>query len=282
MTRLKNLCLGTAFALSLGLPVSAQDAADANTVVATVNGVEITVGHMLMARAQLPDQYQQLAAETLFEGLREQLIQQTLLVQSLGEMPQRLKFALENERRSLIAGEALNKAVNAAISEDAIKAAYDARFADTAPAKEFNASHILVETEEEAAALITMLEGGSDFADLARENSTGPSGPNGGQLGWFGAGQMVAPFETAVAALQDGAISGPVQTQFGWHVIMLNESRDQAIPPLEQVRQELVSELERAAAEAEISALMGGATVTRADAEAVDPAVIGNPDLIAD
>ena len=106
-----------------------------------------------------------------------------------------------------------------------------------APPLEFKASHILVETQSQAVSLISELEGGADFAELAKENSTGPSGPGGGDLGWFSANQMVAPFSQAVAALENGAFSKtPVQTQFGWHVILRVDSRESTPPTLESVR----------------------------------------------
>ena len=99
------------------------------------------------------------------------------------------------------------------------------------PPKEFKARHILVETQSEANSIVAELEGGANFAELAKTKSTGPSGPNGGDLGWFSPNQMVQPFSQAVAALEDGAFSKtPVQTQFGWHVILREDSRE-ATPP---------------------------------------------------
>jgi len=81
-----------------------------------------------------------------------------------------------------------------------------------------------------------MLADGADFATLAKERSTGPSGPRGGELGWFGTGQMVPEFEQAVIGLEDGAVSEPVQTQFGWHVVKRNDSRNKSAPSLDEVQ----------------------------------------------
>ncbi|MEM8802624.1 MAG: peptidylprolyl isomerase, partial [Pseudomonadota bacterium] len=145
---------------------------------------------------------------------------------------------------------------------------------------EFNASHILVETEDEAKALITELEGGADFAQLAMDKSTGPSGPRGGELGWFGLGAMVAPFEEAVATMEPGAISAPVQTQFGWHVIKLNETRVKNAPPLEQVQAQLSDEIRRVAIEGLVEELTAGAEITRATAEEIDPALLDSFELL--
>ena len=113
------------------------------------------------------------------------------------------------------------------------------------PPTEFKARHILVATQGEAAEIITQLDGGADFAELAMEKSTGPSGPSGGDLGWFPPERMVAEFSEAVQALEDGAYSKePVQTQFGWHVILREESRDAAPPPFDSVRDALKQNVE--------------------------------------
>jgi len=105
------------------------------------------------------------------------------------------------------------------------------------PANEFKARHILVETQGEAMSLIEELQGGADFAKLAEERSTGPSASTGGDLGWFTAQAMVKPFSDAVSTMEDGEFtSSPVQTQFGWHVILREDSRDGSPPPLDSVR----------------------------------------------
>lgn len=110
-----------------------------------------------------------------------------------------------------------------------------------APPKEFKARHILVATQAAAMALIEELNGGADFVELAQANSTGPSGPSGGDLGWFTTQAMVKPFSDAVALMEDGEYTKtPVQTQFGWHVILREDSRDSAPPPLDSVRDVVV------------------------------------------
>lgn len=107
--------------------------------------------------------------------------------------------------------------------------------------QEYKARHILVKTEDEAKAVIAELDKGSDFAKLAEERSTGPSGPQGGDLGWFDADSMVAPFANAVVAMTTGSYSKtPVQTQFGWHVILLEETRELDPPALEEVADQIM------------------------------------------
>ena len=108
------------------------------------------------------------------------------------------------------------------LTEDILKNSYAAKYPAGAGEIEYKASHILVETEKKARDLLVLLDGGIDFSGLAIEHSTGPSGPSGGDLGWFGKGQMVAPFESTVMAMKVGTYAGPVKTQFGYHLIFLN------------------------------------------------------------
>lgn len=266
-----------AVAASLALPATAQDTptADPSTVVATVGGTDITVGNMIVAWASLPEQYQGLPDDVLFQGILDQLIQQTALAQQFsGELPPRIELQLENERRSLVAGEAIDGIMQDPLDEADVQAAYDADYGGAEQAPEYNASHVLVETEEEALAVIAELEGGADFASVAREKSTGPSGPNGGQLGWFGPGAMVPEFEEAVIALQPGNISAPVKTQFGWHIVKLNESRVQDAPPLEEVREQIELQIRQIRAQKKIEEVTAAAEIDRGGAEGLDPSVI--------
>ena len=268
-------------ATALGQPATAQDTPDPATVVATVNGTDITLGHMVALRASLPAQYGQLPAEILFTGILDQLIQQTLLMQSFeGDVSKRSALVLENERRAILATEAIENVMQGDLDDAAIQAAYEERYASAAQGTEYKAAHILVETEEAASELITQLEGGADFAALAREHSTGPSGPNGGDLGWFGPGVMVDSFFNAVASLEPGQVSDPVQTQFGWHVIKLNETRLTETPPLDEVRAEIEESLRQEKFDTHVEALTGKATITRNDASGIAPETINNLDLL--
>ena len=253
--------------------------ASLDTVVATVNGTEITLGHMLMVRGGLPEQYRQLPDNVLYEGILDQLIQQEVLAQSdMAEETERVTLALDNERRALVASEAVNAMSADLVAEEDVQAAYDAQYAEGGEGEEYNAAHILVESEEEAQEIVSELEGGADFATLAQERSTGPSGPNGGSLGWFSAGQMVAPFEEAVAELEAGEISDPVQTQFGWHVIKLNETRQKEAPSLEEVRPQIEQELQSQAVQARIQELVEAAEVEKT--EGANPAALSRTDLL--
>ena len=157
----------------------------------------------------------------------------------------RLKAQIELQTRAMLAqAVATDFLANNQATDEEMRAIYTEQTA-SAGGKEFKARHILVETQGEAADIITQLEGGADFEELAKEKSTGPSGPSGGDLGWFPPDQMVAEFSQAVQALGDGEFSkDPVQTQFGWHVILREQSRDAVPPPFESVREVLKQQVE--------------------------------------
>lgn len=274
---MKRLLFSAAISLSLAAPVAAQDA---STVLATVNGTDITLGHLIAMRAMLPAQYQELPDEVLYNGMLDQLIQQEVVADSLrGSEDARTKLTMENEDRAFLASVAIDAIAFDTIADADVQALYDANFADAGGDLEWNASHILVATEEEAQSLIDQLNDGADFVALAQEFSTGPSGPNGGALGWFGTGMMVPEFETAVAGLEAGEISAPVQTQFGWHVVKLNESRISAPPALEDVRADLEEELRRQRVDAYLAELTETAEITRPEVE-IDMSLIRNIDLL--
>ena len=130
-------------------------------------------------------------------------------------------------------------------TEDEIQAEYKLQM-NMAPPLQFKARHILVETQAAAADLISQLQGGADFQELAKTHSTGPSGSVGGDLGWFAPDQMVKPFSDAVATMDDGDFSAePVQTQFGWHVILREESRTNEPPTLESIHDALKQRVEQ-------------------------------------
>ncbi len=273
----------TTAALALSATASFADAhaeMTAETVVASIDGSEITLGQLIMLRSQLPAQYQQLPDDVVFNGLVEQLVNQQLLANTLEEEPLRVEIALANERRSLRAGEVVNELALQPVSEEALQAAYDARFDGVEPEAEFNASHILVETEEEAIEVIAMLDDGADFAETAQAKSTGPSGPSGGELGWFGPGMMVPEFEAAVIELEEGAISSPVQTQFGWHVVKLNETRTTPLPTLDELRGELTTQIQQEELDGLLQTLAADAEITLPEEGAFDFSLIQNLDLL--
>jgi peptidyl-prolyl cis-trans isomerase C len=263
--------MAVAAALAFAAPAVAEDMT-ADTVVATVNDTNITLGQMIVLRGTLSDQYQALPDDVLFKGILEQLIQQAVLEQSLGgKITKRDQIAVENNKRGYLSGIALQAVVKSAVTDQALQAAYDARFKDAAPQPEYHAAHILVATEEEAKAIKADLDGGADFAELAKAKSTDTgSGANGGELGWFGLGAMVKPFEDAVIAATVGEVTAPVKSDFGWHLIKVAETRIAAAPPLDDLRDELAAEIEQKVVEAHLKTLTDAATITR-PGEGFDP-----------
>ena len=237
----------------------------ADLVVARVNGEDIILGDIVALRSELPAQYQAIPDTTLYDGLIEQFVSQILLRQAAerAEIDQTpaVQRGLRIQRTSYLAELYVRERLNEQLTEVTVEGEYARRYADKPKPVEFNAAHILVETEDEAKAIADEARGGADFADLAKEKSTGPSGPNGGDLGWFGAGQMVPPFEAAVMALEVGAVSDPVQTQFGWHVILLKETRERDHPSYEEAANEIVGDLTREITQALVAALRDAADV---------------------
>jgi len=156
----------------------------------------------------------------------------------------RIRAQIELQKRAMLFNAFANDFLtNNNPSEQEIFNTYQDQVALTPP-KEFKARHILVETQGAAIALIEELQGGADFIELAKSNSTGPSAPSGGDLGWFTAQAMVQPFSDAVGQMEDGAFTAaPVQTQFGWHIILREDSRDSAPPPLDSVRDVIVQRI---------------------------------------
>lgn len=281
MAKATRFLAGMTLAAGLALPVWAEDAPTADTVVATVNGTAITLGHMIVAREALPEQYKALPPDVLFKGVLDQLVQQTALEQSMeGKLNRRDTLEMENNTRGYISARALEAVVMAAVTDEALQAAYDARFKDAAPATEYSAAHILVADEAKANELKTQIEGGADFAELAKTNSTDTgSGANGGDLGWFGLGMMVKPFEEAVVAAEVGKVTGPVKTDFGYHLILVKETRLAAQPTLDDIRDELAAEIEQKAIEAHVTEVTGAATVEK-PGEGIDPALLGDLTLL--
>lgn len=262
----------------VALLATSATAQSLDDVIATVNGTDITLGEALITRMQLPQQYQSLPDDVLMQGIMDQLVNQQIMADNFKGDPLRMQLALRNEARSLRAGEFIASLTATEITEDKVREAYDSAYGAGAGGVEWNANHILVDTKDEATALVEQARGGSDFVKLAQEHSTGPSGPGGGSLGWFGDGMMVPEFQNAVADMTVGEISDPVQTQFGWHVILLNETRIKEGPTLDEVRAEIEADLGRALLEERLKTLKSDATIVTP--EGVDSSLIGRVDLL--
>ncbi len=237
--------------LALSLGSVSLSAAEPGDVVAKVGDAEITEADIAFAAKDLGQELQRFPPAQWRKILLDVMVDMELMAQAaraegLDKDPDFQKQVDFLELRSL-RNAYLAQKINGDVSEDDLKAAYDKQFADYEGPEELNARHILVKEKAEAEEIIKALDGGADFAELAREKSTGPTGPNGGSLGYFAKGQMVPAFEEAALALETGSYtSAPVETQFGWHVIKLEDKRRQEKPALEAVadglRQQLIRE----------------------------------------
>jgi peptidyl-prolyl cis-trans isomerase C len=274
--------------LMAGIALSSAAFADdkpynATTVVATVNGTEITLGNLIAMRDRLPQQYQQLPDDVLMKGLIDQMVDQQLLAEEISASPDTdplsVQLSIANERRGELAGIAANAAVASAVDEAKVKAAYDKQIASFQPATEWNASHILVDSEDKAKALKAEIDGGKDFAVVAQANSSDGSAASGGSLGWFGAGQMVPEFETAVKGMKPGDVAGPIKTQFGWHIIKLNETRETQPPAIDAARPQIEEQLRQEALQAKLAELRAAAKIDQPET-GIAPAAIRESDLL--
>lgn len=227
----------------------ASVAANAETEV-TINGVEVdsaVIDAYIETRTQQPASQAtpEQRATWITELTDLYLLTTQARVKELAEDP-KVQAQLELQKRGFLAqvaaGDFLER--NAATDEE-ILAEYASQI-EASPDQQYKARHILVETQSAAVDLIAELDGGADFEALAKEHSTGPSAPNGGDLGWFASNQMVKPFADAVADLENGKYTAaPVQTQFGWHVILREDSRDAEPPTLDAVRDVLKQRVEQ-------------------------------------
>lgn len=238
--------LALAAALSFAPPALAQDA---NVVVATVDGVPITEADLALAAQDFRDTLSQLPPEQRMMGLINGLIDIRLMARAaeaagLDKDPaamNRLAFIRDRALRS----EFLRARVFGEVTDDAVQKAYDEYTGAFVPQEQVRASHILVETEDEAKAIIAELDGGADFAEIAKVKSLDlGSGANGGDLDFLSRGQTVPSFDAAVFALEPGTYTKtPVQSQYGWHVILLAEKRMSQPEALDAMRDSLRDQL---------------------------------------
>lgn len=235
-----------------GHQLAAQDSLPKGTV-ATVNGIAITYDDISLAEDELMGLVGQLPERQRFETLVGYMVDRILASeaakkQGLDKSPEvakRLAFMQRKALQDVHIGEILR----ARVSDEKVAAYYQKNIVDGPRQEEVRARHILLDSKDMAEAVIVALKGGADFAALAKEKSKGPTGATGGDLGYFGPEAMVPEFSDAAFKLKKGGISGPVKTQFGWHVIKLEDKRQKPLPKLadveEQIYQILISEARR-------------------------------------
>ena len=255
-----------ALGLAAGLAVGTAHAADQkNTVVAVVNGTEIHLSQLAEFARQLPAQMGQPPYEALLEiVINNQLVYDQAKKDKLDADPD-VKSAVKQAEISIMRQVWINKKMRSAVSEEAVKARYDQLVKDFVPAEEVHARHILVETEDGAKSIIAELNRGADFAELAKTRSKDPSGAqSGGDLGYFTQKDMVPEFANAAFAMRPGEVSKtPVKTQFGYHVIKVEDKRMASVPPYEQAKGPISQQVAEGVAEKTVGELREKAKIKR-------------------
>jgi peptidyl-prolyl cis-trans isomerase C len=257
---------GLAFALLAGLPVRAQDA---NPVLAKVNGAEIRASDVALAEEELGPSLAQMDPATKKENVLSFLIDMKIVskeaedkkIADRDDFKTRLAFA----RNRLLMDNLLAVEGKAATTDENMKKVYEEAAKQISGEQEVHARHILVETEEQAKKIEGELKKGADFAELAKKESKDPGASDGGDLGFFTKDQMVPEFSAAAYALEPGKISDPVKTQFGWHVIKVEEKRTRKAPDFEQVKPQIETYVVRKAQADYVAKLRTAAKVERMD-----------------
>ena len=257
---------------TMALQASAQE--PSSLEVLSIDGENFSLNLVGSIIGKLPDDIRRQPIEVYYDNVIDDIIDTRLTANAarasgLAENPM-LKEIAERAYDRVIAEAWLNDELTARITDDMINQSYNDLVADTASRTETRARHILLDTEDAALAAIARLDAGEDFAELAKELSTGPSGPNGGELGYFRRGAMVPSFELASFSMEKGAYSkAPVQTQFGWHVIKVEDRRVADAPALAQVRDQLRSSISVKIAGSIIADLRSKAKIERMPLEDV-------------
>src|SRR6201996_2466353 len=255
-----------AMVLFAAAPVRAEDA---NPVLAKVNGSEIRQSDMAIAEEELGPSLEKMDPATRQENLLAFLIDMKIVAKAAedkkvadsDEFKRRLAFA----RNRLLMDQLLANEGKAATTDEAMKKVYDEAAKQIAGEQEVHARHILVETEDEAKAIKAELDKGADFAELAKKKSKDPGASDGGDLGFFTKDQMVPEFSAVAFALEPGKISDPVKSQFGWHVIKVEEKRNRKPPEFDQVKGQIETYVTRKAQAEYVGKLREAAKIERMD-----------------
>ena len=247
---LKSTTLSALLALSASFATPAW--AQEKISVGSVNGEPMYLDEVMQLTEQLPDEYRRQPLESYYPNLVAEIANTKLGAKAATDANlqdnELVQDAIRIATERILAEAYFATEMRKMVTDEEIQSAYDRFIADSDSREEISARHILVNEKQEAVDLIAKLKDGADFATLAQEFSTGPSGPKGGDLGYFGRGQMVPDFEVAAFDLEIGTFTAePVQTQFGWHVIKLEDKRTQPAPTLEEMRSQIAQGLSQQA-----------------------------------
>jgi peptidyl-prolyl cis-trans isomerase C len=268
-----TLALTAGCALALG--VWAVVAQEADAVVARVNGVEIRASDVALAEEDLGSNVQQLPPESKREQVISYLADVILVAKAaeakkLAEAPD-FQRRMAHARNRLLMETLLQSEAKAATTDDAMRKVYEEAAKQMGGEKEVHARHILVDTEDEAKTIVAELKKGGDFAELAKRSKEPGAGERAGDLGYFTKDQMVPVFADTAFALEPGKISDPVKSEFGWHVIKVEDKRDRPVPPFEQVKSQIENYLVRKTQAEFVGKLRQDAKIERLDAKPAEP-----------
>lgn len=250
-------------------PVEQAAIDPATTIVATVGGESIYLSEILQLIQQLPQQYQQAPMEQIYPPMLDRAIDSRLIAEAARKAGiqdrDEVKVRVKRAESDIISEVYMTDIVKDAVDEDVLRKRYEETIKGDADAgEEVKARHILVANEDDAKAIIEELKKGGDFAKLAAEKSTGPSGSSGGDLGYFTADAMVPAFSEAAFAMKAGEFTEvPVQTQFGWHVIKVEDRRAVQPPSFEQVQPQLAQDMTREILTKAVEELRSGVEIKR-------------------
>jgi peptidyl-prolyl cis-trans isomerase C len=268
----KHVLPAAVLAVATALGAWNVSAAEPGTPVAKVNGQDITQGELKFAEAEIGSELAGVPAESRRRVLVEYLIEAHLMAQAAEkaqlagnpDFEARLKYYRMRALRDAF----FENKVRDSVGEGAARQLYDDRVKTIPAQQEVRARHILVKTEDEAKKVAKEIAGGADFAEAAKKYSQDSGGEGGGDLGYFSRGQMVKAFEDAAFALEKGKVSAPVQSEFGWHLIKVEDKRDRQPPTFEEVKDQITASLIQAKLQSTVQEMRDQAKI-----EIVDPDV---------
>ena len=275
---LKSLVLFGAFHLLLAIPSSNAETKlkplekMETKIVATVDGKPIFLSEIIGMAQRLPEQYRKMSLEAVYPSLLTRAIDSKLVTlegrrAGFSKDPDVKKRLLDVEDQ-IISEIFLTKTIGSQVTEEALQKIYSETKSEMASGDQIKARHILLDNEEKALEIIKKLQAGEEFAKLASEYSTGPSAASGGDLGWFGEGQMVPEFSKAAFALNPGDIvTRPVKTQFGWHIILVEDRKVSAPPSFDEAKEQLASTMSQKLLKELIETLRTKAKIVRFQAD---------------
>jgi peptidyl-prolyl cis-trans isomerase C len=269
-----------AVAAFLLAPCATLRAQDSDPVVARANGVDIHQSDLALAEEEIGNSMPQMPADQKHDYLVTYLADVIVLSQAAEQQQlanrDDVKRRLAFDHNRVLMEALLRKAGEAAVTDDAMHQVYDQAVKQMANEEEVHARHILVPTEDEAKAIEAELKKGADFATLAKEKSKDPGAADGGDLGYFTKDQMVPEFSAAAFKLEKGQISDPVHTQFGWHIIKVEDKRIKPTPTFDQVKPQLENYVAHHAEAELVDNLRKSAKIERLDQPAT-PSPAPNP-----